>query len=169
MKTIKFDLGSVSSMEAAIKELEEYQDELMDKIQQFLDALVQEGIQVASAKLGSTQGDWEDAYVDGIYVTDTKAIILLGGKDCLFVEFGAGIYYNNGNAHPKAHEFGYGVGTYPSKHPPNRAINPGYWWYKGNDDAIHLSIGTEASMPLFTGAEHMRSIVGAKAREIFRS
>lgn len=167
MKTIKIDLGSVSSMEAAIKELEEYQDELMDKIQQFLDALVQEGIQVASAKLGSTQGDWEDAYVDGIYVTDNKAIIILGGTDCLFVEFGAGIAYNTGMQHPKADEFGYGPGTYPGQtHVPI----PGWWVYGKNEDKTpKISIGTEASMPLFTGAEHMRSIVGAKAREIFRS
>ena len=100
-----------------------------------------------------------------------NASIYLIGSDVLFVEFGAGIAYNTGAEHPKAAEFGYGIGTYPSKHPPNRAMNPGYWVYRdppGSDNKV-WSIGTSASMPIYYAAETMRNNAIKKAVEIFRS
>lgn len=172
-KVIKMKLDP-DDIGRAIKELKDYQDSLMNKVSDFIDALVAEGFNVAKARLASTRGDSTDAVVDSFFITDTgelkKAIIVLDGDDCLFIEFGAGIMYNTGQQHPLAGEFGYGPGTYPSEHPPNRAINPGRWIYGHNDDGTPLwSIGTEASMPIFGAAEHMRKIISTKAREIFRS
>ena len=65
-------------------------------------------------------------------------------------------------------EFGYGVGTYPSKNPPNKAMNPGYWYYRENGELVR-SIGTGASMPIFTAAETMRNNLIKRASEVFRS
>ena len=172
MRKITIDLN-VNDIDAAISELEDYRDEIIEKIGDFVDALTQGGVEVASMKVAASQGDSNNVSVDRYYA-DTegnivKAVICLNGTDCLFVEFGAGLYYNNGNAHPYASQFGYGVGTYPSKHPPNRAINPAYWWYRGQDGALHFSRGTEATMPLYSAAESMRNDVIVKAAEIFKS
>lgn len=173
-KVIEVELGA-SSIDKAIKELKEYEKSINDKLQEFIAILLQDGVQVANASMGSVVGDSTQAaivvpevMVDGAGNIVT-AYIQLSGKDALFVEFGAGIYYNNGNAHPQAAEFGYGVGTYPSDHPPNRAINPGYWWYRGEDGALHFSLGTQASMPIYRAAESIRNNAIRKALEVFRS
>lgn len=170
-KVIKCDL-SISGLESAINEIKAYEDELNDKIRRFVDELMKSGVAVAQARLGATIGDATNASI--IYGLDSSGEIVtayvgLNGPDALFIEFGAGIHYNNGNAHPLASQFGYGVGTYPSEHPPNRAIHPGYWWYKGDDGALHFSLGTQASMPIYNAAESIRNIAIMKALEIFRS
>ena len=169
-KVIKCKLD-VNSLQNAIDELKEYRDSINDKLQQFVAALLEDGITVANARLNSTIGDSVEGVIgfginaDGDIVTAT---ISLEGSDALFIEFGAGIAYNTGMQHPYAGEFGYGVGTYPSKHPPNKAINPGYWYYRENGELVK-SIGTQASMPIYHAAETMRNIAIQKAIEIFRS
>lgn len=168
-RVIKCELG-VTSIRAAIMELQDYRESLNEKIKDFADALIQHGVEVAKIQLASADAE-KPASVDAFYVDSSgdivKAFIVLDSEDALFIEFGSGIRYNNGNAHPLAGEFGYGVGTYPSKHPPNRAINPGYWWYK-DGDSLHLSFGTKATMPIYRAAESMRNQVIQKAVEIFK-
>ena len=170
---IKCEL-SAKSIEQARQELKDYQKSLNNKLRDFFSALLETGQTEAQNRLQSTIGD----SVEGVIVTEPivdngdsiTAIITLMGKDALFIEFGSGIAYNTGMTHPKADEFGYGVGTYPSKHPPNKAINPGYWYYReeGNDKVVR-SIGTQASMPIYYASEVMRNNAVQKAVEIFRS
>lgn len=169
MKTITIEL-STSSLDKAIAELKEYRKDLNDRLKILVGRLVQDGVNIARIQVSASQGDSKNAYVD--YLVDStgdiiKAAIFLQGKDALFIEFGAGIYYNNGNAHPQATEFGFGVGTYPSEHPPNRAINPGYWWYSDENKNKHLSLGTEATMPIFHAGETIRNNVIQRAIEEF--
>lgn len=169
-KVIKFKLDS-NEIDKAIKELKAYRKELNEKISKFVALLQQDGIDVAKVQLMGTAGDSVEAAVGfGINTSGdvTSAIVSLEGKDALFIEFGAGIAYNTGRQHPLAAEFGYGIGTYPSKHPPNRAINPGYWYYRKDGEKIR-SIGTQATMPLFTAAETMRENLVKRALEVFRS
>lgn len=171
-KVIKCDL-SISGLESAINEIKAYEDELNDKLSRFVTELMEYGVTVAQARLGSTIGDATNAAI--ICRPDTSgeiktAYVALNGKDALFIEFGAGIAYNTGMQHPDAAELGYGPGTYPSEHPPNRAINPGRWVYGHDDDGNPLwSIGTQASMPIYNAAESIRNIAIMKALEIFRS
>ena len=168
MKTIKVKL-SQDSIDNAIDEISQYREDLETKLKILVGRLVQDGVQVANAWVGAGQGDSKQAYVDYQVNPEgdiVKASIFLQGKDALFIEFGAGIYYNNGNAHPKAAEFGYGVGTYPSEHPPNRAINPGYWWYGNKQTGRHFSLGTEATMPMYHAAETVRNNLIYEAVEV---
>ena len=173
MKVIKCKLD-INSLGEAIKELQDYRESINDKLRDFFDALLENGRTEAITRLQSTVGD----STEGIITTEVlqsggdtlQAVITLMGKDALFIEFGAGIAYNTGVQHPYASEFGYGVGTYPSKHPPNKAMNPGYWYYReeGNDKVVR-SIGTQASMPIYYASETMRNNAIQKALEIFRS
>lgn len=169
-KVIKCKLDT-ASLENAIKELQDYRSSIEDKVKDFINLLSQDGVSVAQARLSSTIGDSDDAGISftvsnsGELVSAT--ISLLGG-DALFIEFGAGIAYNTGNQHPKASEFGYGPGTYPSKHPPNRAINPGKWVYRVNGEKV-WSIGTMASMPIYHASEEVRNKVTQRANEVFGS
>lgn len=169
MKNIKIKLDP-NSVDDAIAELKAYRASLMDKLKILIGQLVQDGVEIARVKVSASQGDSTDAYVDYTVSPEgdiVKASIFLQGTDALFIEFGAGIYYNNGNAHPQAAEFGFGVGTYPSEHPPNRAINPGYWWYSDEDKNKHLSLGTEATMPIYHAGNTIRNNLIQKAIENF--
>lgn len=152
-------------IDRALKEIKEYQKKLNEKVSRFLAALLEEGVNVANARLGSTRGDSVNASVDSYYVDSNgdmiKAVIALSGEDCLFIEFGSGVVFNPVE-HPLAAKFGYGPATYPGQtHVPV----PGYWYYGDGK----LSVGTEATMPMYGAAEHMRNIISAKAKEIFRS
>ena len=162
---------SANDFDKAIADIKKYREELADKLVVLVDKLCRNGVEVAKIKVLASQGDSSETSVvydppnaNGDIVSAT---IYLEGKDAIFVEFGAGIYYNNGNNHPKAAEFGFGIGTYPSKHPPNRAINPGYWWYGNREVGKHLSIGTEATMPLFNASETIRNNLIKTAIEEF--
>ena len=160
-----------NSIQAAIDEIRAYREDLNKKLQQFITTLLQDGVTVANARLSSTVGDSVQGVI-GFGVNNggdiVSAIISLEGADALFIEFGAGIAYNTGIQHPDADEFGYGPGTYPSKHPPNKAINPGYWFYR-EDGELVKSIGTQASMPMYHAAETIRNNAIQRASEIFRS
>ena len=79
-------------------------------------------------------------------------------------EFGAGIHYNNGNANPKAAQFGLGVGTFPDQ---KYALNPGYWYYKDENEQTHLSLGTQATMPMYRAATEIMRQVDIIAKEVF--
>lgn len=169
MKTIKAKLD-VNSLDNAIKELKAYRESIEGKLKIFVNELLQSGIEVARTSLSSTIGDSTQGTI-GFGVNDrgdiVSATISLEGADALFIEFGAGIAYNTGMQHPYAGELGYGVGTYPSKHPPNRGMNPGYWFYRENGELVK-SIGTGASMPIYHAAETMRNQAIQKAVEVFR-
>lgn len=172
-KVIKFTLDP-REIDRAIKELREYREELNHKLEEFITLLLQDGIEVARTQLMSTVGDSVEGII-GFGVDNNgdimSATISLEGSDALFIEFGAGITYNTGKQHPLADEFGYGIGTYPSKTPPNKAMNPGYWIYReppGSENVV-VSIGTQASMPVFTAAENMRNNLIKRALEVFRS
>lgn len=168
-KVIKINLNSSDSIEAAIAELERYKEDITTKLTTFISVLQNDGISVARTSLASTVGDSTNGSIGKVDVDSSgdiiSATIYLSGNDALFIEFGSGIAYNTGTEHPYAGEFGYGVGTYPSEHPPNRAINPGYWYYGSGK----RSIGTGASMPMYNAAETMRNNLIMRALEIFRS
>lgn len=167
-KVIDIDILNPSSIEDAIRQIEEYEKSLQRKCEELCNRLIEVGIPVINARIGQAQGDSSkqnsiafDIQKDG---SVTKAIIKLTGEDILFIEFGAGIYYNNGAAHPRASALGYGVGTYPGQ---THAINPGYWWYKDDDESLHFSRGTEATMPMYSAMMEMKNNLLSIATEIF--
>lgn len=170
-KVIKCKLD-VNSLQKAIDELKAYRESIESKLSAFVDALMADGLKEASQRLASTVGDSTNASVGvGYQVTYQDRVvanIYLVGTDALFIEFGAGIAYNTGMQHPDAAEFGYGVGTYPSKHPPNKAMNPGYWWYKDENGQKQRSIGTEATMPIYKASETVRNNIIKEAINVFR-
>jgi hypothetical protein len=137
------------------------------KCDTFVERLIEIGIPVVEENITSFKGDssknWNYYYEIHREKDSAWGKLIIEDKDILFIEFGAGIHYNNGNAHPQASELGYGVGTYPGQ---TQAINPGYWWYKDNG-GVHFSLGTEATMPVYKAYAEIVSRVGEIAREVF--
>ena len=159
---------SEQGIDNLIKQLEQYQRDLQHHLDLFVKRLGEIGIPVVNAYIARAKGDSDKTHNTEVFLDGEgnvrSARLILYGPDILFIEFGAGIHYNNGNAHPKAAELGYGVGTYPDQ---KYAINPGYWWYLGDDGETHFSLGTQATMPMYNASLEMMRRVSDIAREVF--
>lgn len=165
---ISVDLNKKGSIDEAIKQLKDYRKGILDKLERLVHVLANDGVVVAKSWLGATQGDSQRAGI-GLDLDRegniSMAVIHLSGEDALFVEFGAGFYYNASDT-PHAAEFGYGIGTYnPSS---DNAWNPDGWYYWTGTQRVH-SYGTEGTYPLYHAAENIRNSYIIKALEIFRS
>ena len=161
---------SADSLTKLADEFKAYVNSLDMKCEQFTERLINEvGIPIVEQNISSFRGDSDKhstTYVE-MHRYPNKGVfakLVVQNEDILFIEFGAGIRYNNGKAHPQASELGYGVGTYPGQ---QNAINPGYWWYKDDGGDLHLSFGTEATMPLYKAYIGIVDQVGTIAREVF--
>ena len=177
MKTIYVSLSKSKSITDAISELEKYRDSLLHKNDLFVKRLAEIGVTAAEQKIAGGQGDASkeanfsmgfnttEGIVEGrIIITSTQHVDEKGRKfyPHLAWEFGAGIYYNNGNINPKASEFGMGVGTFPAQ---KHALED-HWWYT-DDNGLHLSKGTQATMPMYNASKEIIQQIETIAREVF--
>ena len=112
-QVIKIDLTE-QSINRAIEEVKRYKQWLLDKTEEFLKALGDEGLQISSAKFA-------DAVYDGTNDVTCQvkrrgknklAIVAVGGAT-LFIEFGTGVKYPDN--HPEAAENGMVRGQYGYK------------------------------------------------------
>ena len=117
---------SPESVDSAIKELQDYKDELQDKHKQLVDRLAKAGLKVASvayseASAGSIgeEMDGPDSAVPALEITTEDggltAVIQITGHDVTFIEFGSGIHFNGHGGEPatkNAEKFGYTIGGY---------------------------------------------------------
>ena len=177
VKRYYINLSKKSTIEQAIKGLEEYRDSLLNKNALFIKRLQEIGVDAAELALANAKGDSDDVrfsvilnttegVVEGqIIITSTPHVDKDGRVfyPHLAWEFGAGIYYNNGNANPKAHEFGMGVGTFPDQ----KYALYDQWWYKDENGILHLSKGTEAAMPMYKASVEIITQIERIAREVF--
>lgn len=177
MKTIYASISKQESILKAIKELEEYRDSLLPKTEIFVRRLAEIGVEAAELAVAGAEGDSDKprfsftfntiyGEVDGQIIMTSTPHVDEDGRifyPHLAWEFGAGIFYNNGNANPKAHEFGMGVGTFPNQ---KHALND-YWWYRDETGNLHLSKGTEAAMPMYKASVEIITQIDTIAREVF--
>lgn len=186
MRLLNMTLKS-GSIQRVQRELRAYKERLKEQEAEFVNRLADIGVNVARLNVNG-QGDYgaEDVEikpisavvnfsVEGHEVTakiemsSTPKVTKEGRVfyPHLAVEFGAGIYYNNGNANPYASELGMGVNTFNDD--SDAAIDPGYWWYRDENGNPHLSYGTEATMPMYKASLEIIQNIQSIAREVFRN
>lgn len=169
---------SENSINHAIKKLEHYRDRLQGRLDKFVDALCDLGIDTINAEINAIDPDMFAGEPDATASKKpesapeghSKMRIRLTGKDVLFIEFSAGITYGT-NSYPLPSGKGYGMGTF-SKY--GFWDNPDGWYYKdeGNpyaDPDTHLvhSYGNPAYMPMYHAIESIRFQMWYAAWEIF--
>jgi len=158
---------SVGSIQNARDELEGIKSTLNEKIEQYLKALAEEGIRViqynAARATGADNKQLSTSYIISREGSRTVMTLTTMGEDLLFIEFGAGIRFNNGNTHPFAKDYGYGVGTYPGQ---THAYDPNGWYYRVGGN-LHHSYGTEATMPVYKAYMTMQEKATEIAQRIF--
>jgi len=167
---------TVKGIEDAIRQVEEYRNELNRKVEIYCERLALAGEIVARARIG------QSAYGNMITLQSThtatemgaQAILIASGtvvesatgedvNTLLMVEFGAGIRYN-ATANPKAAEFGMGVGTFPGQ---THAFDPNGWYYKDENGEWHHSYGVRATMPMYQASQEIIQRYMEIAREVF--
>lgn len=166
---------SVESIDAAIKEIEAYKQELADKLRR-LQTLIAErvtwsvtsGFNNATFDVISGTPEPNDVTVE-LDDSGNVSVIIARGKQAVFIEFGAGVY-NNGPKGSSPHPWTetnptfligeYGMG--------NGARNA--WAYyngeKGKENLV-VTHGTPAAMPMYNGYKTALAIIGDLAREVF--
>lgn len=166
---ITIDGLSVSGIKKAIKQIEDYKKSFKKKNDLFVERLAELGIPIIDSNMAKAQGDSDKSHKTKIVLSHKKntsvARLVLQGKDILFIEFGAGVFYNpDGSKHPKSSQFGYEIGTYGKGKGKYKQ-----WYYYDDDGETKMSHGTEATMPMYRADMEIISKITQIAREVFRS
>lgn len=171
--TVTFDL-SVSQIEKAIKELEAYKSRCALAAEIFAARLVELGMQRAETAIESAAADpnaskahmitWERVERDLDHIVFK---IILSGSDILFIEFGAGVHYNDGalhsSIHPQGAELGYTIGDYGM----GQGANEDGWSYQAGDRRVH-TLGQRAACAIPAAMATMRENLISAAQEAWK-
>jgi hypothetical protein len=94
-------------------------------------------------------------------------LVIANGTDAVFMEFGAGVYYNGAvgsSPNPLGAALGFTIGSYGFGQGKKEV-----WGYMGEDGRLHLTHGTPASMPLYRALQSVVNDIEQIAREVFSS
>lgn len=175
--TLKSDL-SVKGINNLIKQLKDYQNDLQKKTERLVKKLAEEGIPVIDQNMKkasfTVDGKGIQSGSDPEHYTYVKlhtfgnyaeAILIVEGKELLFIEFGAGVYHNTpvgASPHPKGGELGYVIGAYGKGKGAQKI-----WGYFSDSGEFVLTHGTEATMPVYKAGLEIRKKFLKAARETF--
>lgn len=171
-----------ASIQAAIRELNDYKKWVIEKTQQ-LQRRCAELIRDSAApvfqsaladdvfRVRNDDGKMESAspIVGGVSV-DIKdegnvTIVFTTGKDAVFIEFGAGVHYNGSagsSPNPLGADLAYTIGGYGAGRGKQDA-----WYFKSADGNVYETHGTPASMPLYKAVKAVSDDIVRIAKEVF--
>ena len=156
---------SPSSIDAAIKQLEDYSKDLDRKAQELCKRLADMGAMYAEWNFSGVlyAGDIDYKITVDRIDANTYAI-KANGETVLLMEFGAGV--KHGYGHPQAAEFGMGPGTYPNG--KGHWDDPKGWWFGEKGNWTH-TYGNAPGMPMYNAAKDLRKEILDIAREVFKT
>lgn len=173
MPKISLNPLSLSSIENVIAELERYErwiKEKTDKLRSRISGELWEDIEV-----GFNGAYYDYVLNEGARVPDVRVsvkrdgnidVVVAYGREAIFAEFGAGVYYNGP------------VGSYPHPNPPQGIVaigtyGKGYgarkvWGYYDEAGNLKLTHGTPASMPMYHAVQDIIPRIVKIAKEVFK-
>ena len=173
-RTITIDIFNPASVDAAVKEIRDYADWVKRKTDELRERVAYFIAKDASAVVNTAVADdliGEGAVIGSVDVVvednGNMTLVIANGEDAVFMEFGAGVYYNGGvgsSPNPLGAALGYTIGSY-GKGNGAKAV----WGFKGDDGALHLTHGVPASMPLYRALQSVVNDIEQIAREVFSS
>ena len=168
---IAFSL-SESDIEKAIEALRTYSGEVKEKTARLRGRIAEEIAATAENGFGSAvvddllTGGARSASVDvRIDDRDNLTVVIASGEDAIWVEFGAGVYFNGSpgtSPHPRGQGLGMTIGSYGKGRGKRRV-----WGYYDEGGALVLTHGTPASMPMYNAAKIVCGRIDEIAREVF--
>lgn len=178
-RTISMGL-SVASIQSAIKELRKYENWLTKKAGLLVEELAKVGIPVIDSNMAKANYTYDskgirsgsdtthNTYVElswGNQDTATAKLIVKG-EELMFIEFGAGVYYNGsvGNSpHPMGAVNGMVIGSYGKGHGVQKV-----WGYYDDTGKLVLTHGVEAQMPVYKAENEIMQRYIEVARRVFK-
>lgn len=164
---------SQEGMKRLSEQIRQYSIDVLEANKTFVHRLAESGYDIATAKIvQSLHSIDRDKPIGTLDIIDDgdghvmNCLLQFSSEQALFIEFGAGIRYNEGNQHPLAKKYGYGVGTYPNQ---THANDKKGWAYFGRDGRWHHSYGTEGTMPIYSAGVDMRAKLVEIAKEVYQS
>ena len=181
-KTITIDIFDSASIDDAIEAIRDYSVWVQHKTDELRERIAELISNQAQAVFNSSVADNGFMVINGNPVDDTRfgevtvtvqpegdntTVIIANGKDAVFMEFGAGVYYNGAvgsSPNPWGTDLGFTIGSY-GKGNGRKEV----WGYRGEDGEIHLTHGAPASMPLYRAVQSVSRDIARIAREVFRT
>lgn len=175
-----FNIGlNVKDIENLKKQLIQYRDvELPQKMREVVTRLAELGIPVIEQKMAEASYTYDEkgiqsgsdtehrTYIDVKSFGDTAvAKLVLEGRDILFIEYGAGTYYNTATGdtpHPLGKEYGYLIGSYGMGNGAKQV-----WGYYADTGELVLTRGTKATMPMYHADQAIILMAEEVIREVF--
>ena len=171
-RTIHIDIFDPASIDAAVREIREYSEWVQRKTEELRQRVAYFIAKDASAVFNSAVADdliGEGAVIGSVDVVvednGNMTLVIANGEDAVFMEFGAGVYYNGSvgsSPNPLGAALGYTIGSYGKG---NGAKN--VWGFKGSDGQLHLTHGVPASMPMYKAMMAVVNDIEQIAREVF--
>ena len=170
-KTIRLSLTTKGSLQKAVDQLESYKQEIQDKSNLFLVELANVGIVALNVRINSISPFYKGSdlsvslqMMNGVL----GASIVMSGKQCAFVEFGAGVLFNapkGSSLHPKGTELGLTIGSYnPDSH---NAESPLGWFYYDEYGQKQHTYGTPTFAPMHNSEMEMLNQIKEIAEKVF--
>ncbi len=154
---------SPSSIDNAIKQLEQYKNNIDRKLDELTNRLALIGAKVAQVRFTNAIYDGDNDVHVSVEKTDKGYKIVASGQAVAFIEFGAGVYHNGKEPYPNPRPEGIvGIGEYGKGMGKRQA-----WGYRDDSGVLHITKGNPAAMPLWYASEEMRKMIEKIAREVF--
>lgn len=169
---------SQKSIQEAIKKLKQYQNYLQKKTKELVQELANVGIPVIDTNMANASFTYDSNGIESGSDTShttrveissdgviTTANLIVSGKELMFIEFGAGVYYNDSagsSKHPKGEEFGMVIGSYGLGNGQKNV-----WGYIDDSGKLVLTHGTKATMPVYKAELEMEKKYKEVAKKVF--
>lgn len=175
----KITLGlTVEDIDRAIKELEDYKawveektnlfrkrvaDRLADEAQHGFSGAIVDDV-ILEGGISAPEYAQVDVTVDN---QENVTVVIANGEDAVWVEFGAGVFYNGSpgsSPHPNGAELGFTIGGFGEGNGKRQT-----WGYYegGKGGELKLTHGTPASMPMSRAVTTVCTEIVEIAREVF--
>lgn len=171
-------LLSEKSINESIRQLQQYKNWLIKKTSQLAKELAEVGIPVIETNIADASYTFDSKGVRSGSNTEhysyvklnnfgsySQANLIVEGEEILFIEFGAGVYYNGEagtSPHPKGQEFGFLIGSYGVGHGVQKV-----WGYYDETGALVMTRGVEATMPVLKAYQKIITDYISVAKKVF--
>lgn len=171
-KVIRISL-SEKDIDRAIKELEQYKQEIIRKtellrvkVAERIAALAQSGFNgaIVDDLTGESGGARKADVQVSIDERENVSVVIAAGEDAVWAEFGAGVYHNGSvgsSPHPKGQELGLTIGGY------GKGMGKRQVWGFYEDGELKLTHGAPATMPMYNAMKIVCDEIVAIAKEVF--
>lgn len=158
-----------ASIQQAVSQVREYQKDLEAKTDRLRERVAEELARLCEE--GFNGAGYDDILLEGMRVPNVDVtvekdgkitLVIAHGKEAVFAEFGAGVYYNpGGSPNPLTAPGVVAIGTYGKGYGARKV-----WGYY-EEGKLKLTHGTPASMPMYHAIQEVAKRLPDIAKEVF--